>query len=172
MALKTIQEKNKMKQKPQDITKHYTSEAMAKDLIALLDFDYNTSVLDACSGKNKVWYNNLNVKEKYECEIEDGSNFYDWNKKVDWIIGNPPYHESWQITLHALNIANYGIAWLLNNQVLNSHNTPARIEKMQQHGFYLQRMHVVADKRWFGRYYFVIYEKKPSSILTYKRLSY
>ena len=98
-----------MKEKTLDITFHYTNEKMAIDLINYLNLDYNCSVLDAGSGKNKVWYKNINVKEKYECEIEDGNSFYDWNKEVDWIIGNPPFHEGWEFTKKALDIANIGI---------------------------------------------------------------
>jgi hypothetical protein len=161
-----------MKEKTLDITFHYTNEKMAIDLINYLNLDYDCSVLDAGSGKNKVWYKNINVKEKYECEIEDGNSFYDWNKEVDWIIGNPPFHEGWQFTKKALNIANIGIAFLLNNSALNSNNTPKRIQYMQEKGFYLQSMRVVADKRWFGRYYFVVYTKQKNDFLTFKRTSY
>jgi hypothetical protein len=71
-----------------DITFHYTNEQMVKDLIALTPID--GSVLDAGSGKNKVWYKNIKG-EKWECEIQDGQDFYLWGKKIDWVIGNPPY---------------------------------------------------------------------------------
>lgn len=162
-----------MKEKPvKDITFHYTKPEMAKSLIDFLNLDYNTSVLDAASGKNKVWYNNINVREKYECELEDGFDFFEWNKKTDFIIGNPPYHISWEFTKHAMEIANIGIAWLINNQAMNSHNTPKRIEYMQSKGFYLQKMRVVSDKRWFGRYYFVIYTRQQNDFLTYDRTNY
>jgi len=75
-----------------DITFHYTNEQMVKDLISLLPIKETDTVLDAGSGKNKVWFNNLHVKEKYECEIDDGCDFMEWNKKVDWVVGNPPFH--------------------------------------------------------------------------------
>jgi hypothetical protein len=61
-----------MKNKPKDITFHYTNEQMVKDLISITPI--NGSVLDAGSGKNKVWFNDLSG-EKYECEIEDGEDF-------------------------------------------------------------------------------------------------
>lgn len=149
-----------------DITFHYTNPDMVRYLLDILDLDINSSVLDAGSGKNKIWYNLLPNKEKYECEIEDGVDFIkDWNKKVDWCIGNPPYHISWKFTEKALEIANLGIAWLVNNQALNSHFTPKRIQLMRQKGFYLQKIEVVADKRWFGRYYFLIWTKKENNFL-------
>lgn len=156
--------------KPKDISFHYTDEQMVKDLISITPI--KGSVLDACSGKNKVWFKNLKGK-KYECEIEDGVDFLtDWNKKVDWVVGNPPYHESWKFTEKALSITTYGIAWLLNNQALNSHLTPARLQKLHDLGWHYTKIHVVADKRWFGRYYFLILEKKPSKFISWNKKTY
>lgn len=91
-----------------DITFHYTSEEMAQDLIALLPLTKEMSVLDAGSGKNKVWFKNFPCDEKYECEIEDNNDFFNWQKRVDWVVGNPPYHQSWLFTEKALNIAKGG----------------------------------------------------------------
>ena len=157
-----------MKEKPKDITFHYTNEQMVKDLIAITPL--SGSVLDAGSGKNKVWYNNLSG-EKYECEIDDGNDFMLWDKKVDWVVGNPPFHLSWAFTEHAIKIANKGIAWLVNNTGLNSQMTPRRLQIMKDAGFELQHIRVVADKRWFGRYYYIIFEKKKGFI-SWERKTY
>ena len=58
-----VQLVNKM---PKDITFHYTNPEMAKYLLDIAKIDSNASVLDAGSGKNKIWYNLLPNKEKYE----------------------------------------------------------------------------------------------------------
>jgi hypothetical protein len=71
-----------------------------------------------------------------------------------------------------MEVAELGIAWLVNNQALNSHFTPRRIELMQSKGFYLQKIQVVADKRWFGRYYYLIFTKDQNEFLSSKRESY
>ena len=157
-----------MKEKTKDITFHYTNEQMVKDLISITPI--SGSVLDAGSGKNKVWFNNL-TGEKYECELEDGCDFMDWNKKIDWVIGNPPFHLSWVFTEKAITIAQKGIAWLVNNTGLNSQMTPRRLQIMKDAGFELQHMRVVADKRWFGRYYYLIFEKKKGFI-SWERKTY
>lgn len=79
-----------------DISFHYTKEQMAKDLIDLLPLQKNNTVLDAGSGKNKVWYKNIPKNcLSFECEIEDGEDFLTYNKKYDRIIGNPPSHQGW-----------------------------------------------------------------------------
>jgi len=146
---------------------HYTNEEMVKDLIAMTPI--RGSVLDAGSGKNKVWYKNLKG-EKYECEIEDGCDFFKWNKKVDWTIGNPPFHIGWKFTEKASKISKKGIAFLGNINFFNQF-TPLRLEKMKDSGFELQKIHIVGDKRWFGRYYYLIFEKKRG-ILTWARKNY
>ena len=143
---------------------------MVKDLLKLITI--KGSVLDAGSGKNKVWFNNLKG-EKYECEIEDGCDFYAWDKKVDWIVSNPPFHESWKFTEKAVGIARKGIAWLINNQALNSHMTPARLDWLREQGFTYSKIHVVADKRWFGRFYFIVLEKSTKKLeLSWERKTY
>jgi hypothetical protein len=48
------------------------------------------TILEPCAGNN-VFYNLFNNKKKYRCEITEGLDFFDWTKKVDWIITNPPY---------------------------------------------------------------------------------
>ena len=160
-----------MKDSPKDITFHYTNEKMVKDLISLIPFNSNDSVLDAGSGKNKVWYKNIPVKEKYECEIEDGIDFLQWNQKVDWVLGNPPFHISWLFTEKATTISNKGICWLVNNTGLNSLLTPRRLEKLKDAGFELQSIRVVSDKRWFGRYYFLVFEKRKG-FLSWEKKTY
>lgn len=142
---------------------------MVKDLLAITPI--TGSVLDAGSGKNKIWFNNL-FGEKYECEIEDGNDFLLWDKPVDWIVGNPPYHIGWQFTEKATLLAKKGIAWLVNNTEMNSLFTPRRQQIILNNGFYLQKIHIVADKRWFGRYYYLIFTKEPNDFLSWNTKIY
>jgi len=154
-----------MKQRPKEF--YYTNEQMVKDLIAITPI--SGSVLDAGSG-DKVWFNNLQG-EKYECEIERGCDFLKWNKKVDWVIGNPPYHEFTQFLYKALDISDLGVAFLVNAAKLG-HLTPKRMNIIKQKGFYLQKIHIVSDARWFGRYYFLIFTKKKNNFMSWKLKTY
>jgi hypothetical protein len=154
-----------MKEKPQDIKFHYTNESMVKWLLSLTPIEDSDVVLDAGSGKNKVWYNSLTNPCKFECELEDGCDFMQCESKVDWVVGNPPFHIGWGFTEKAMTISKKGVAFLLNNTGLNSTFTPKRIEWMQSQGFYLQRIQVVSDKRWFGRYYYLIFTKQKNDYL-------
>lgn len=157
-----------MRPKPKNITFHYTNEQMVKDLLAITPIE--GSVLDAGSGA-KVWFKNLRGK-KYECELDRGQDFYKWDRVVDWVVGNPPFNESWKFTEKAITIAQRGIAWLVNNQALNSHFTPRRLQLMSDKGFTLKSIKVVADRRWFGRYYYLIFTKENNNFISWKRETY
>ena len=150
---------------------HYTNEQMVKDLISLIPIKRADSVLDAGSGKNKVWFNNLpEGQEKYECEIDEGADFLAWDKRVDWVIGNPPFHQGWLFCDKASQIANKGIAFLGNLNFWNS-CLPNRLEILKNRGFEVRKMHIVQDKRWFGRYYFLIFAK-GKGILSWNTKTY
>jgi len=165
----TVQQKAKLNKKNK--TSHETSKEMVIDLLKFINYDYYDLILDAGSGKNKVWFNSIKSKNKLECEIEDGIDFLQWNKPVDWTIGNPPFHLSWDFTKKALLISKKGIAWLLNINNLNSIFSPKRLEFAKSLGFQVSKIIVVEDKRWFGRYFFVIYLKE-NGILTWIKKKY
>ena len=154
--------------KIKDKTFHYTNPEMVKYLLSKTLI--KGSVLDAGSGKNKVWFNELKG-EKYECEIDDGVDFFKWNKKVDWVVGNPPFHKGWLFIEQASKIAQKGIAFLGNLNFLNS-CLPNRFEKLKKNGFYLQKIIIVQDTRWFGRYYYLIFEKKENDFLSWSLKTY
>ena len=80
----------------------YTKEDTAKWIINY--YKPEGSVLDASAGKD-IFYNNFANEQKYRCEITDGIDFFDWNKKVDWIITNPPYSIYDRFLQHCFNIA-------------------------------------------------------------------
>lgn len=80
----------------------YTKEETAKWIINY--FKPQGSVLDASAGKD-VFYNNFANEQKYRCEITDGIDFFDWNKKVDWIITNPPYSIYDHFLQHCFDVA-------------------------------------------------------------------
>ena len=158
--------------KSTDITFHYSNPKMVYDLIHLIPFDIGDKVLDAGSGKNKVWYNNIPEHcIKYECEIEEGVDFLNIMDKFDWIIGNPPFHIGHKFFLKASELSVKGFAFLSNIQSFNSLTTK-RLDEINDKGFYIQKIHIVNDKRWFGRYYFIIFQKKCNNFISYTLKTY
>lgn len=158
--------------KIKDITFHYTNEQMVIDLLADSPIDINDSVLDAGSGLNKVWYNNLPNQDKYECELEDGCDFLEWNQRVDWVIGNPPFSIGYKFLLHAATIVNKGIIFLLNFNGLNSSFTPKRLDTLKTNDLSLKSIVVCQDKRWYGRYYLVTFTKENNNVISWIRKVY
>lgn len=41
------------------------------------------------------------------CEIDEGRDFFDWDRSVDWIISNPPYSQTRQCFKHACSLAEH-----------------------------------------------------------------
>jgi hypothetical protein len=56
------------------------------------------------NGLNKVFYNLLPIDTDY-CEIQENINFFEYESKVDWIIGNPPYSIFNEWMQHSFDIA-------------------------------------------------------------------
>lgn len=70
---------------PADIV--HTPVYVSKQIIKCLNPE--GKCLDPCKGDG-AFYNYLPIGAEF-CEIKEGKNFFDYNNKVDWVIGNPPY---------------------------------------------------------------------------------
>ena len=60
-------------------------------------------VLEPCKGTGSFY--NLFKGDKDWCEIKQGKDFFNYNKKVDWIITNPPFSIFDEFLLKAFEIA-------------------------------------------------------------------
>ena len=85
---------------PADIV--YTPEYVTIDIINRLN--PTGSILDPCKGDG-AFYNHLPVGSEY-CELREGTDFLKYNKKLDWIIGNPPYSIFEDFLRHGFDLAN------------------------------------------------------------------
>jgi len=66
--------------------------------------------LDPCAGNN-AFYNSMPYP-KIRLEIAEGSNFFEFNQNVDWIITNPPFSIYDEFLLHAFKIAK-NVVWFV-----------------------------------------------------------
>ena len=78
----------------------YTPEHIAIDMINY--FKPSGKILDPCMGDG-AFYNNL-PEPKDWCELTRGRDFFEYNKKVDWIISNPPFTKFSKWLKHSLYI--------------------------------------------------------------------
>lgn len=50
--------------------------------------------------------------------------------------------------------------------------TPRRYELLKNKGFYLHKIHIVLDRRWFSRYYYLIFNKRKNNFLSWQSVTY
>lgn len=81
-------------------------------------------ILDPCKGEGA--FSNL-IPGSDWCEIKDNKDFMKYNRKVDWIIGNPPYSTFQEFLRHAIEIEAENILFLIPvNKIVNS----SQVEKL------------------------------------------
>lgn len=140
--------------------KIYTPLPVAEKMIDICNIQADEIVLDPCKGGG-VFYDNLppECKKKY-CEIEENINFFDFNQKVDLIIGNPPYSiwNKWVDKSISLNPNKICYIWGLGNF------TPARIEKFKNAGYGIKKIIFLTVDWWFSASWIVLFEKNYESI--------
>jgi len=151
-----------------------TNPLMAIHLLKRINFKDGDVVLEPCRGDG-AFYDNFptNTINKW-CEINEGVDFFDFNERVDYCLGNPPFVPRklfWKFHEKAMEITNKEIYWLINLASLNVF-TPKRLEEMETKGWFIQDFHIVADKRWYGRYVFLRINKTKNNLFSYHRKSF
>ena len=153
----------------------YTNPLMAKWLINThCDIKKTDFVLDACKGGG-AFYDNIPAGIKKDwCEIDLGKDFIEYKKKVDVCLSSPPLVPRklfWEFMEKAMCITKRKIYWLMNLKSLNTF-TPRRLELMEHKKWYIQKLTIVLDKRWFGRYCWVELGRKNTGFIHYNTHSY
>jgi len=149
-----------------DVKKHYTPLEIVKYCLSFLDLR-EMRVLDVGSGENMVWYNNLICREKDWVEIDKGKDFFDYNDKVDWCIGNPPFRVLWDIIKKSTELSDKGFAYLVAIDGINR-LTPKRLQFLKDKGFYLNKIVVMNISLWWGRYFFIIFKKEKNDFVGWR----
>lgn len=117
--------------KPND--KVYTPLNISKLIIDKINSKYEIcgTILDAFKG-NGSFYNQYpnNLKKEY-CEIDEGIDFFNYDKKVDWIITNPPYSILEQVLEHSFKIADNIVYLVPLSKIVSS---LGRIKQINSYG--------------------------------------
>lgn len=71
--------------------------------------------LDPCAG-DWVFFNNFSEPRDW-CEITLDRDFFDYQERVDWIIGNPPYSIFEDFLAHSFELANDVVYILPTNKI-------------------------------------------------------
>lgn len=165
----------------QDITLHYTPVELAKKLLTRVSLDDGDTLLEPFKGDG-AFYDNFpadHVKDWYE--IQEGKDFFTCNDMYDVIITNPPFRietptgrkNAFIPCLEkAFSVSRKRVCMLYNHKCFNA-MTPKRLHKWRNMGWSITDVHICNVKKWFGRYYFVVFEKNaPSSLISYDETSY
>jgi len=152
----------------------YTTDKMAKYLIDSIDFEDGDMVMEPCFGKG-AFYNNLpnNVIKEF-CEIDLDKNYLEYNGEVDITLSNPPFVPRtlfWDFHVKAMMTTRKNIYWLINRCWVDVF-TPKRLNEMNEKGWYIESFKVVADKRWYGRYYWIKFGKTPNNMFSWCSTSF
>ena len=151
-----------------------TNPEMAKYLIDGIDWVQGERVMEPCKGDGAFYDNLPDTIDKDWCEINEGRDFLTHDKEVDVIISNPPFVPRklfWSFQQKAMEICKRKIYWLVNLSALNVF-TPKRLDEMKEAGWFIQSFHIVADKRWFGRYTMIEIGKEDNGLFTWNRKSF
>lgn len=98
-----------------------TKEDTAKFIINYFEnqFKKDDKFLEPCYG-DKSFLNNFPSDFVFGCEIREGTDFFDFNKQVDWIITNPPFSIFDDFLLKSFSVADNVVFFCPLNKVFKS----------------------------------------------------
>ena len=149
----------KLKNTSNDII--YTPLSVALKMIEMCDIKENNKILDPSKGGG-IFYNNLpSYCIKDYCEITEGLDFFNYNKKVDLIIGNPPYSLWNKWIEHTMKLTDKFC------YIFGSFNfTDKRLRDIMNNGYGITKFHLVKIDWWYSPSYLIVFEKHKISIIT------
>ena len=143
---------------PNDV--FHTPLPVVKIMIDMCDITPDMKVLDPCKATGN-FYNNLPDCHKDWCEITENKDFFDYNEKVDLIIGNPPY-SLWSKWLDHTTELTDKFCYIFGVMNFTDH----RLREIEKKGFGLTKMHILKVDYWFSHSLIVVFEKNKPSIMT------
>jgi hypothetical protein len=135
------------------VEKHleYVKEYVAEEDV-IFDGFYGTG--NYYNSYSKFFKNN-----KFEyTEIEMGKDFFEYDKKVNVIISNPPYSIIDKVLEKSVSLDPHTISYLIGQNNL----TCKRIEYMNSKGYYLDKLFFTKVFKWFGMSCIVVFTKKST----------
>ena len=140
----------------------YTPSEVVDDCMKLIDIKESDILLDPFYGAGAFYSKFPDINTKLWCEIEKGVDFFDYHRKVDWIISNPPFSKLTKVLNHCADICHKGFGLIM----LSMHLNPKRITDLSNRGFCLTKMHLFKVKEWFGfTCCFLVFSKIGDSLL-------
>jgi hypothetical protein len=145
----------------------YTPDWVAKDMVEW--FKPSGRILEPSAGDG-VFLRYL-PEDTLWCEIEKGRDFFAFNERVDWIVGNPPYSIFTDWMKHSLSITDEIVYAVPLNKPFNS---PIVFEAIMKWGCiahirYYCKAREISKKFDFGFSVAAIHFSKSATCTTYSR---
>ena len=150
-----------------------TPEEICREIIQAIPWPEGELVLEPFSGDGN-FYNNLpQCVVKDWCEIRKGRDFFEYQgPQPHTIITNPPFRDKAggdnlvvPCLERCLQVAQRRVVYFVNHKVFNA-LTPGRLAGYKEWGWGMTHLSVWDVKKWFGRYYLIVWEKgEPSGRL-------
>ena len=135
----------------------YTPLPIAKLMIEMCEIIPEMSVLDPSKGGG-VFFDNLPDCNKDYCEITENKDFFEYNKKVDLIIGNPPYSLWNKWIEHTMKITDKFC------YIFGCYNfTDKRMRDILDSGFVITKFHLLKVNWWFGHSCIIVFERHKTN---------
>jgi len=159
---------------------HQTPVELARDLIASLPIAPTDRLYEPFKGEGAFYDSFPEENPKHWSEITEGRDYTTDTTEYDWVITNPPFrldtggkrvNSFWFLLDYFTQRAKKGVAFLANDRCFST-LTPKRIQLLEDRGWSITKLVVSSVKKWRGRYYFFIVEKKPSSTFRFLLKSY
>ena len=163
---------SKQVEKNKDIV--MTNPVMARDLINRIEFEDGDVVMEPGRGTGSFYNNFPDNVQKVWCEINEGRDYFDFQGMVDYTVSNPPFVPRklfWAFHVKAMETTRKKIYWVLNCSSINIF-TPKRLDDMKDNGWFIQSLHIINDKRWFGRYLWIEIGKEDRNFFSWHRGTY
>jgi hypothetical protein len=154
---------------------HQTPALLAQDLMQFIPLIESDICYEPFAGENAFYNAFPSFVSKDWTEITRGRDYKDYKGSYSVVVTNPPFrmpndkgvlkNAIFPLLLYFAERATKCIAFLVSDYGFNS-LTPVRIEKLKAFGFYLHSITTCGIGKWRGRYYFLVFLKKPSNFLT------
>lgn len=152
----------KLKPKPNDI--YYTPILLVKKHLEFIKeyVEENDIIFDGFFGSGNYYNTYPLVFDKNNTfdwtEIELGKDFFEYDKKVNVIVSNPPYSLIDKIYKKSIELEPHTISFLIGQMNL----TCKRIEYMNDNGYFLDKILFTKVYSWFGMSMIVVFTKKST----------
>ena len=150
---------------------HQTPKDLAKTLVEMCPIEENDIVIEPFKGEGAFYDAFPQNCRKEWAEITEGKDYKDITRAYDWVITNPPFrlqtHQTkrinsfWLLLDYYAQRARKGIGFLANDRCFSVF-TPKRIEYLKEMGWEITKICCCSVKKWRGRYYFIILQRKPA----------